>query len=129
MPRLTAALDISTTTSAYGEGFPNVVGEAMACAVPCAVTDVGDSALIVHDTGKVVPPRDPSALAEAWHALVALGAEGRRKLGAAARQRVERNFSLPVVVARYQSLYEELALGKKAPRRRRLSPESKPLAS
>jgi glycosyltransferase involved in cell wall biosynthesis len=109
MPRLTAALDIATTTSAYGEGFPNVVGEAMACAVPCAVTDVGDSAVIVHDTGKVVPPRDPSAMAEAWRMLTMLGPEGRARLGLAARRRVEKHFNLPAIVTRYQRLYEELA--------------------
>jgi glycosyltransferase involved in cell wall biosynthesis len=128
-PRLTAALDIATTTSAYGEGFPNVVGEAMACAVPCAVTNVGDSAVIVHDTGKIVPPRDPSALAEAWRALIALGSEGRAHMGTAARRRIKKHFSLPLIVARYQSLYEELALRNKALRSKTLSPKSKPLAS
>jgi glycosyltransferase involved in cell wall biosynthesis len=127
--RLTAALDIATTTSAYGEGFPNVVGEAMACAVPCAVTDVGDSAAIVQDTGKVVPPRDPSALADAWLALIALGAEGRRQLGTAARKRIEKNFSLPLIVGLYQHLYEELSRGKKARLRKPLSQKSKRLAS
>lgn len=128
-PRLTAALDIATTTSAYGEGFPNVIGEAMACGVPCVVTDVGDSALIVDDTGRVVPPRDPSALAEAWHALVRLGVEGRVQLGLAARHRIEEHFSLPVIVARYQRLYEELALGSKASCRKLPSADAKPLAS
>jgi glycosyltransferase involved in cell wall biosynthesis len=127
--RLTAALDIATMTSAYGEGFPNVVGEAMACAVPCAVTDVGDSGLIVHDTGRVVPPGDPIALAAAWRALIGLGPEGRETLGAAARRRIEKHFSLSVVVARYQSLYEELALGNETSRGRPVSPESRPLAS
>jgi glycosyltransferase involved in cell wall biosynthesis len=114
IPRLTAALDIATTTSAYGEGFPNVVGEAMACGVPCVVTDVGDSALIVQCTGKVVPPRDPAALADAWRALLCLGAEGRIQLGSAARRRVEDNFSLPAVVARYENLYEGLAAQRSA---------------
>jgi glycosyltransferase involved in cell wall biosynthesis len=109
IPRLTAALDIATTASAYGEGFPNVIGEAMACGVPCVVTDVGDSAHIVGDTGRVVLARDPRALADAWRELVGLGPEDRVQLGLAARRRVEEHFSLPVIVTRYQRLYEELA--------------------
>jgi glycosyltransferase involved in cell wall biosynthesis len=122
MPRLTAALDIATTTSAYGEGFPNVVGEAMACGVPCVVTDVGDSALIVDCTGTVVPPRDPGALADGWRALLYLGAEGRVRLGSAARRRVEDNFSLPAIVTRYENLYEGLAAQRSAPSKNCLQP-------
>jgi glycosyltransferase involved in cell wall biosynthesis len=105
MPRLTAALDIASSSSSYGEGFPNIIGEAMACGVPCVVTDVGDSAFIVGDTGLVVPPRDPDALATAWRKLIELGPEGRRRLGAVARRRVEERFSLPTVVSQYQKLY------------------------
>ena len=62
IPRLTAALDIATTSSDYGEGFPNVIGEAMAAGLPCVATDVGDSALIVDKAGRIVPPRDTRAL-------------------------------------------------------------------
>ncbi|MBI4507237.1 MAG: glycosyltransferase [Chloroflexi bacterium] len=107
VPRLTAALDIATSSS-IGEGFPNAVGEAMACGVPCVVTAVGDSAAIVGRTGVVVPPRDRPALAAGWRALLALGPAGRRCLGQAARRRVAERFSLPAVVAQYERLYREL---------------------
>jgi glycosyltransferase involved in cell wall biosynthesis len=108
VPRLLAALDVATSSSSYGEGFSNVIGEAMACAVPCAVTDVGDATAVVGDTGVVVPPRDPLALAEAWHRLLRLGPDGRRRLGEAARQRVARHYSLVAVVRQYEDLYLSL---------------------
>ena len=89
-----AALDVLASASAYGEGFPNVVGEAMAVGVPCVVTDVGDSAMLVGDQGSVVPPRDPSALATAIGTLIDLGTDARGKIGLEARDRIVKNFSL-----------------------------------
>jgi glycosyltransferase involved in cell wall biosynthesis len=62
MPAVYNALDVVVSCSSYGEGFSNAIGEAMACGVPCVVTDVGDSALVVGRGGEVVPPRDPAAL-------------------------------------------------------------------
>jgi glycosyltransferase involved in cell wall biosynthesis len=106
--RILASLDIATLSS-YRESFPMVVGEAMACGVPCAVTDVGDAALIVGDTGRVVPPRDPQALAAAWQELIEMGAEKRAELGTRARQRVEERFSFPAIASRYEALYRECA--------------------
>ena len=114
VPRLFAGMDIATTTS-YSEAFPIVIGEAMACGTPCVVTDVGDSALIVDQTGIVVPPEDSHALAEAWRRLIRAGPQMRRGLGMAARHRIELLFSLPAVVERYQSIYEEVAAGRPQP--------------
>jgi glycosyltransferase involved in cell wall biosynthesis len=105
--RLMASLDIATLSS-FLEAFPLVVGEAMACEIPCTVTNVGDSALIVGETGRVVPPRDPGALSEAWAALIQSGAQERQRLGAAARQRIVENFSLTKTVTAYESLYREV---------------------
>ncbi|MDZ8238332.1 MAG: glycosyltransferase [Nostoc sp. ChiQUE01a] len=111
VPRLTAAFDIASSSSS-GEGFPNVIGEAMSCGVPCVVTDVGDSGWIIGDTGKVVPPRNPEALANAWQALIDIGKEGRESLGKAARARVIKCFSLDSIVGEYEALYENTALCK-----------------
>ena len=106
--RLTAALDIATSASAWGEGFANAIGEAMSCAAPCVVTDVGDSAWIVGDTGKVVPARDPVALADAWRSLIEAGGAQRRTLGQKARERVIENFSLGAIVKQYEDLYVDV---------------------
>lgn len=107
IPRLTAALDVAASSSAYGEAFANVLGEAMACGVPCVATDVGDARMIIADTGRVVPPRDPAALAGALTEVLQMPPEQRCELGRRARQRVEAEFSLPAIVARYEQLYEE----------------------
>jgi len=109
VPRVMAALDIFCLSSAT-EAFPNVVGEAMACGVPCVVTDVGDSALIVSDTGHVVPPRSPEALAEACAQLIALDAATRWELGRNARMRIERAFGIASMVHSYEKLYEDIAI-------------------
>lgn len=109
IPRVTAALDLATSSSSSGEGFSNVIGEAMACGVPFAATNIGDAALILGDTGKVVSPREPASLAAAWNALLSLPAEQRAALGAAARQRIETHFSLAAVAGQYAALYRELA--------------------
>ena len=108
IPRITAALDLATSSSSSGEGFSNVIGEAMSCGIPCVVTNLGDAAYLVGDTGKVVPPREPASLAAAWNALLSLPAEQRAALGAAARQRIEEHFSLPAVAGQYAALYREL---------------------
>jgi len=110
MSRLFAAMDIASTAS-VSEAFPVAIGEAMACETPCVVTDVGDSALIVGETGMVVAPRDPHGLAEAWRKLIQAGPEVRRRLGMAARRRVQQHFALPVIVERYQAIYTRLASG------------------
>jgi glycosyltransferase involved in cell wall biosynthesis len=108
MSRIFAGLDVATNSS-RSEAFPIAIGEAMACETPCVVTDVGDSALIVGETGTAVPPGDPHALAEAWRKLIEAGPAVRRRLGMAARHRVQRHFALPAIVERYQAIYERLA--------------------
>lgn len=113
MPRLTCALDVACSASAWGEGFSNSVGEAMACGVPCVVTNVGDSAYLVGDTGLAVPARNPEALAQAICQLIEAGPAMRKQLGIAARRRVENEFSLPAIARQYEDLYRECIEGSK----------------
>jgi len=105
--RIMPGLDILTSSS-FGEAFPNVLGEAMACGIPCVATDVGDSARIIGNTGVVVPPRDADALASAWAKLLTLSNEERRRLGEAARQRIIQDYTLESVVDRYHDLYSRV---------------------
>ncbi|MDY0310406.1 MAG: glycosyltransferase, partial [Castellaniella sp.] len=95
--------------SSWMEAFPNVIGEAMACGIPCAVTDVGDARDIVGETGRVVPAKNPKALAEAIMDLLSMPAEGRQALGALARARIVENFDMAVVVGAYMAHFESLA--------------------
>ncbi len=102
---LLPGLDVVCSASSWGEGFPNVVGEAMACGVPCIVTDVGDSARVVGDTGLVVPVSDTEALSRAIADLISQPADQLRSLGIRARKRIEDQFSLAAIAAEYAALY------------------------
>lgn len=106
IPAITASLDIAVVAS-LSEAFPNVIGEAMACEVPCVVTDVGDSAQIVGELGQVVPPQNPTALAEACLKWLRNppSAEFKRQL----RQHILDHYSLPATVQQYEQLYQAIA--------------------
>ena len=107
--KLMSAIDIFCLSSAWGEGFPNVLGEAMATSIPCVATDIGDSALVVNKTGIIVPPCDVNALEEGIESLLTISSEDRISLGKIALERVEINYKLSKIVEKYASLYNELA--------------------
>ena len=103
------AADAFVMSSSW-EGLPNALIEAQACGLPAVVTDVGGNAEIVvkEETGFIVPPKNPDALAEAMLRLMALPVEMRQQMGRLARQRVEQQFSLDSVVTLWENLYREL---------------------
>ncbi len=93
------AMDV-VTLSSIGEGFPNVLAEAMACGTPCVTTDVGDARRIVGDLGVVVPPRDPQRLADGWREMLRRKYESIDFLGDELRSRICSEFSRDLLVAR-----------------------------
>lgn len=105
--RILAASDLATLCSTT-EAFPNVVGEAMASGVPCVVTDVGDCAQIVGNTGEVVPVADPQALANGWERFIQMSRQERITASIAARERILSRYSLAAIVERYSALYQNI---------------------
>ena len=108
IPRLMAALDVYASSSSWGEAFPNVIGEAMACCIPCIVTDVGDSAKIVGKTGRVVEVGDMMGLASNLIKLLQLPLNQRKSLGKLARQRINDRYEIRKIIQLFEKVYQEL---------------------
>jgi len=104
---LTAAFDFAVSASVYGEGFPNTVGEAMACGVPCVVTDVGDSAYVVGNLGWVVKPRDPEALAISICKALSLEIAEKNTLKTKNREHIVKYFGIENMVITYGDFYTQ----------------------
>lgn len=107
IPAILNAMDIFSLTS-DGEAFPNVVGEAMACGIPCITSDVGDIALIIGNTGKVIKDITPSALAFAWLEWINAGSAWRQEQGKQALQRIRKHYDIANIAEQYQNTYKEL---------------------
>ena len=106
--------DLTVSSSAYGEALPLVIGESMARGVPVVTTDVGDSGALIGDDDRVVPPKDPRALAAAVERILRLNDDEREALGARDRRRVAERYSVDAMVRAYEGLYETLS---RSPRR------------
>jgi len=112
IPEIMGALDVFVLCSAWGEAFPNVLGEAMSCGLACVATDVGDSAYILSDCGIVVSPRNTDELAEAILKLIELTPDQRQALGVQARKRILTEFSINGVASQYEALYKDVVAEK-----------------
>lgn len=108
MPGAYAAMDLCVLPSAFGEGFPNVLAEAMACGAPCVATDVGDAVRVVGDVGATVPPGDPEALARAVLTMLERLEREGRALQEAVRRRIVEHFSQERLVADTEALLKGL---------------------
>ncbi len=106
-----AALDCYVSSS-FTEGFPNVVGEAMSTALPCVVTDAGDSAWVVDNADLVAPVRNASRLAQAALKIANMAPQARKELGDKNRARVIANFSIKAIVDQYCTMYENIVAGR-----------------
>lgn len=108
VPRLTAALDLACSSSVFGEALSLALIEALACGVPCVVTEVGDSARLVGPAGLAVPARDPAAFARGLHQLLAAGPATLAALGQLARQRAVREYRIQHISGLYASIYDDV---------------------
>jgi glycosyltransferase involved in cell wall biosynthesis len=104
IPAITAALDVAALTS-LSEGFPNVIGEAMACGVPVAATSAGETSEMLAGIGSVVPCGDPESMAAAWKEILDMPAEARRTLGDAGRAKIQDRYGMSRMITSFENLY------------------------
>jgi glycosyltransferase involved in cell wall biosynthesis len=107
VPQCLAAMDVFCLHSRT-EGFPNVLAEAMAMGLPCVTTDVGDAAMLLAESGVVVPKEDSSALAKGVEQLLALTSVARINLGLSAKARVVTQFSMEHARHCFESIYQQV---------------------
>jgi glycosyltransferase involved in cell wall biosynthesis len=106
-----SAMDIFCLPS-RSEGFPNVLGEAMAMGLPCVTTDVGDAGVLLGDTGILVQKDDYEALAVGLKQMLDMSQDEKTALGERARLRVQNEFTMDRMRKKFEAVYAEILAGK-----------------
>ena len=104
VPRLMNGVDLGTLSSVT-EGFPNTIAEFMACGIQCVATDVGATARVLADTGVLVRPSDPNALATAWLTMLRWPRSRRQRAAESARRHIVDNFGMSGTAKAYSELW------------------------
>ena len=105
--KIMPCLDYFILCSNWGEGFPNVLGEAMSCGIACSTTDVGDGAFLLNNPDLTVKANAHSDLVALLRRLFAMEPDSLQRLGDVNRSRIIRQFTLPVIHQKYCDLYHE----------------------
>lgn len=105
VPKFIQCIDLLCLTSSWGEGFPNVIGEAMSVGIPCVATDIGDSSFVIGDTGWIIPPGDIFSLIRAIESAMSEPASFRHLRSEFAINRISKNFNINSVVKQYKEIY------------------------
>lgn len=105
IPAVVQCIDLLCLTSAWGEGFPNVIGEAMATGIPCVATDIGDSALVIGESGWIIPPNDAECLANCISLALSESTSAYNARSVASQKIISENYNITQIVDNYTNVY------------------------
>ena len=105
IPAVVQCIDLLCLTSAWGEGFPNVIGEAMATGIPCVATDIGDSALVIGETGWIIPPNNVELLANCINVALSESTSAHNSRSVASKKVISENYNITQIVDKYNNVY------------------------